>query len=289
MTEQITRILVILSLTLLVMGCNGLKMLPDPVPSNPSAAEFADCDACPVLVTIPAGHFTMGSSEDEAGRLGAEGPQHRVRINYPLAIGKFEVTFDEWDACVDGGGCDDFSPGDQGWGRGQRPVININWTQIHAYLDWLSNQTGKSYRLLSEAEWEYAARAGSTTAYPWGTEADHDYANFGDNTCCSGRAHGADRWANQTAPVGSFPPNAFGLHDMHGNVYERVQDCWNLAYDDAPVDGAAWMTGDCSANGLRGGSWISSPELMRSAERDAYNGYYQVHVMGFRVARVLDD
>jgi len=249
--------------------------------------QFRDCDLCPVMIVIPAGTFEMGTPADEPGRLGHEGPLHEVRIRKLFAVGKFEVTFAEWDACVAEGGCNIW-PSDEGWGRGSRPVVNVNMDEMGAYLHWLSHRTGHLYRLLSEAEWEYVARAGSRSAYPWGPAASHEHANYGADKCCSGAEAGIDQWKDQTAPVGSFPPNAFGLHDLHGNVYERVQDCWNPKYVNAPGDGQAWQAGDCRAIGLRGGSWISSPELMRSGERDAYNGYYRVNVMGFRVARGFD-
>jgi formylglycine-generating enzyme required for sulfatase activity len=249
--------------------------------------QFRDCELCPLMIVIPAGASVMGTPVDEPGRLGHEGPLHEVSIAQPFAVGKFEITFAEWDACVAEGGCNIW-PADEGWGRGQRPVVNINMDEMGAFLHWLSRRTGHIYRLLSEIEWEYVARAGSRSAYPWGDAASHDHANFGADECCSGADGGADQWKDQTAPVGSFPPNAFGLHDLHGNVYERVQDCWNPSYENAPDDGRAWLSGDCRAIGLRGGSWISSPELMRSGERDAYNGYYRVNVMGFRVARELN-
>ena len=261
----------------------GLKLLePDP-----NAGEFQDCETCPRMVVVPAGEFIMGSPENEPGRLYYEGPQRKITILQPFAVGKFEVTFDEWDACVADEGCGEYMPKDEGWGRGNRPVINVNWTDMQSYLRWLAVKTGYNYRLLSEAEWEYAARAGSTKTYSWGQIPDHNKANFGADTCCSGSKDGEDIWADQTAPVGSFPPNKFGLYDMLGNVYERTADCWNPSYVNAPLDGSAWLEGDCSARVLRGGSWISSPEFIRASERDAYNGYYRANVMGFRVAREL--
>jgi len=246
--------------------------------------EFRDCDGCPLMVVIPAGEFEMGSPANETGRLEHEGPLHTVYFDKPFAVGKFEVMFAEWDACVDDGGCNVF-PSDERWGRGNRPVINLNMDEMGAYLHWLTQITGRLYRLLTEAEWEYVARAGADAAYPWGDAVDHDHANYGQDVCCAGAAEGIDKWVSQTAPVGSFAPNAFGVHDMHGNVYERVRDCWTPSYDNAPEDGSAWLDGDCRAISLRGGSWISSPELIRSAERDAYNGYYRVNVVGFRVTR----
>jgi len=251
-----------------------------------NASEFRDCDVCPSMVKIPKGSFYMGSDEDEAGRTKYEGPRQKVRIKKPFAAGKFEITFNEWDACVADGSCRKVKK-DEGWGRGKRPVIYTDWKDTQKYLKWLSDKTGYTYRLLSESEWEYAARAGSKHPYSWGQKADHNKANFGNSTCCSGASAGRDQWQNQTAPVGSFPPNDFGLYDMHGNVYERVSDCWNPSHEDAPRDGSARLEGDCSAHIIRGGSWISSPEFIRAAERDAYHGYYRTSVLGFRVARDL--
>ncbi len=267
----------------------GLFYWSFPASAQRAGDQFQDCDACPVMVIVPAGSFVMGSPEAERGRLDHEGPQHEVLFNQPFAAGKYEITFSKWDACVKSGGCEGYVPADEGWGRGDRPVVNVNYYDMKNYLSWLSGETDKAYRFLTEAEWEYSARAGSKTVYPWGDDPARAQANFGTDTCCSGRAQGADKWDAMTAPVGSFPANAFGLHDMHGNVYERVEDCWNHSYDGAPADGAHWLTGDCTAFVLRGGSWISPPELIRSAERDAYTKYYRAKVMGFRVARSLDD
>jgi len=194
---------------------------------------FKECANCPEMVVVPAGSFLMGSPESEEGHSGDEGPQHRVTFAKAFAVSKYEVTFDDWDACVALGGCG-YVPGDEGWGRGARPVIQVSWDDVEQYVAWLSRQTGKPYRLLSEAEWEYAARAGSDTAYPWGDEIGKGNANSGCAIGC------------RTASVGSFPTNAFGLHDMHGNVWEWVQDCYHFGYDGARTDGSAKTTGDCS-------------------------------------------
>ena len=277
-------LLALLAAICLVTGCSERDSAA--VGQAPVGSEFRDCDVCPLMRVVPAGEFVIGSPESEPGRLEHEGPQRRITFEQAFAVAVHEVTFAEWDACVDGGGCNIF-PIDEGWGRGNRPVVNINLDEMNAYLHWLSLTSGQMYRLPTEAEWEYAARAGTTDTYPWGNSASHEYANYGADTCCSAATDGRDQWMDQTAPVGSFPPNAFGLYDMHGNVYERVRDCWTPNYVDAPADGAARIDGDCRALGLRGGSWISSPELIRSAERDAYNGYYRSNVMGFRVVRDL--
>ena len=178
-------------------------------------------------------------------------------------------------------------PSDSGWGRGKRPVINVSWDDATAYAAWLSQQTGKKYRLPTEAEWEYAARAGSTTKYPWGDEASRDFANYGKDECCGGLAMGKDQWEN-TAPVGSFSANAFGLHDMHGNVWEWVQDCYHSSYEGAPVDGAAREQCDSSSRVLRGGSWIDYPTGVRSANRVGNSASITDYSYGFRLTQDLE-
>ena len=217
------------------------------------------------MVAVRAGSFMMGSTEAErqwamgqgAARkwVDVEKPQHRVQITKPFAVGKYEVTFDEWDACVKSGGCNGYKPSDEGWGRGRRPVINVSWDDAQAYVAWLSKKTGQPYRLLSEAEWEYAARAGTTTRYSWGDDITPEKANY----------HGSN--VGKTTEVGSYPANPWGLHDMNGNVGEWVEDCWNESYEGAPSDGSAWTSGDCSRRVLRGGSWGDGPVNLRSAYR----------------------
>jgi formylglycine-generating enzyme required for sulfatase activity len=242
-----------------------------------SRTEFRDADG-PLMVVIPAGEFMMGSPVGEEGRYDREGPQHKVTIPRSFAVGKYQVTFDERDACVATGRCT-HKPGDQGWGRGRRAVINVSWEDAQAFVSWLSKRTGKHYRLLSEAEWEYAARAGTTTRYPWGDEPGSNRANFRDS---------GSPWSDkQTAPVGSFEANAFGLHDMIGNVWEWVQDCFNRSYRSAPADGAAWESGDCGLRMLRGGSWLDSPTLARSAYRLKLEPGFRSSDVGIRVARTL--
>ena len=261
-------------------GVPGIR--PDQMPRkrarNPGDT-FRDCPECPELVVVPAGSFMMGSPEGEEGRFDAEGPLHEVRIDYPLAVGVYAVTFDEWDACVSDGGCGRYRPDDNGWGRGARPVISVSWEDAQRYVKWLSWKTGKGYRLLSESEWEYVARAGTRTRYWWGDEIDRNRANC--NECGS-------RWDNKgTAPVGSFSANAFGLYDVHGNVHEWVEDCWNDSYDGAPTDGSAWESEDCSLRVVRGGSWGNVPGFLRSALRIRGTTGDRVNVAGFRVARTL--
>ncbi len=260
---------------------------PVPVPAQsplPAAgAEFRDCPDCPPMVVVPQQKFTMGSPGSEKGRLKSEGPQHSVRIAYGLAIAKHEVTFAEWDACVADGGCRPRTR-DEGWGRGAMPVIHVSWRDAHVYTAWLSKRTGQNYRLLSEAEWEYGARAGAHTQYSWGSVASHGHANYGKDECCGGQVDGTDQWET-TSPAESFPANAFGLHDMLGNVWEWVEDCWNETHTGAPVDGSVRTTGDCDRRIMRGGSWSSMPVRIRAAFRDAYPPDDRGEIIGFRVAR----
>lgn len=247
----------------------------------------------PQMVALPAGTFVMGSPPDEDGRYDDEGPQRTVTIGAPFAIGKYEVTFDEWDACVEDGGCNEYRPDDRGWGRGRRPVIDVSWEDARTYVTWLREKTGMSYRLPSEAEWEYAARAGTTTAWYWGASANDvcRYANAADLTAKE-RNPGwtvvecRDGYV-EAAPVGQFSANAFGLHDMLGNVFEWVQDCWHDSYTDAPTDGSVWTTESCKARVLRGGSWLNYPWFVRSAYRDGYTAGYRDSDSGFRLARTL--
>jgi len=200
----------------------------------------------------------------------------RVRIDYRFAVGVYEVTFAEWYACVDAGGCGNYIPDDRGWGRGNRPVIYVNWEDAQSYVSWLSDRTGKTYRLLSESEWEYVARAGTETAYSWGDSIGVNRAK------CDGCGN---RYRYMTAPVGSFEANAWGVYDMHGNVWEWVQDCWNDNYAEAPADGSAWESGNCSVRVLRGGSWTAFPWELRSANRGSLRSVFRNHSYGFRVAR----
>jgi formylglycine-generating enzyme required for sulfatase activity len=244
-------------------------------------AEFKDCAGCPQMVVIPAGEYTMGSPASEQG---AEA-QHRITIAAPFAVSKFEITFDEWETCVIEGGCGGHRPDDQGWGRGNRPVISVSWNDAKAYVSWLSNKTGKLYRLLSEAEWEYATRAGTTTMFSFGATLSPSEANHDGSTDGSGPS---DRNRQMTMPVGSFPPNGFGLHDMHGNVSEWVEDCWHNDYTaEAPTDGSAWLAGNCGGRVVRGGSWEDSQAELRSAARTGGYKEDQLYTDGLRVARSL--
>jgi formylglycine-generating enzyme required for sulfatase activity len=243
--------------------------------------HFKECaQLCPEMVVIPAGSFMMGSSAAEPGQLSNELPQRMVTITRPLAVSKFELTFANWDACITGGGCEGYEPNDQNWGGGQHPVINVSWDDAQEYVAWLSQATGKTYRLLSEAEYEYAARAGTETAYPWGEEIGTNNANC--NGCGS-------QWDNkQTAPVGSFAANRFSLYDMAGNVFEWVEDCWHDDYYGAPTNGAAWVEGrNCNGRVVRGGSWSSRPNELRSSFRNWNSRTARSNDLGFRVGRTL--
>ncbi len=240
-------------------------------------SEFKECaGGCPTMVVVPAGKFTMGSPATEKDRSGNEGPQHEVTIAMPIAVGKTEVTFEQWDACVAAGACKEV--GDNSWGRGDRPVINVSWDDAKEYVAWLSRITGKEYRLLSEAEWEYAARAGRQARFSFGDEDAHlgEYAWYFGNS---------DR---TTQPVGKKAANAFGLYDMHGNVFEWVEDTWHDDYQGAPSDGSAWLkTGVPSRRVVRGGSWYYGSNNLRSASRSGPPSVLRDGNVGFRLARTL--
>jgi|HubBroStandDraft_1064217.scaffolds.fasta_scaffold00373_17 formylglycine-generating enzyme required for sulfatase activity len=240
---------------------------------------FRECTNCPVMKVVPAGSFVMGSPADEPNRFGNEDPQHEVTIASRFAVGEYELRFDEWDACVADGGCNAYKPPDLGWGRKDRPVINVSWVDARVYVSWLAKKTGKPYRLLTESEYEYAARAGTQAAYPWGDDIGTNRAN------CAGC--GSPWNGKETAPVGSFPANGFGLFDMVGNVWEWTQDCFHDSYTGAPADGSAWTSGDCQQRVLRGGSWINSQKGVRSALRDWLTPDRRINLFGFRVGRTL--
>ena len=235
----------------------------------------------PTMVVIPGGTFTQGAPESEPDSTIRERPQRQVTVP-TFAMSETEVTFDQWGACVADGGCS-HNPDDAGWGRGDRPVIYVSWNDAQEYVTWLSNRTGQDYRLPSESEWEYATRAGSTGRFNTGDCITSDQANFRAIVPALGCPEGIYR--QQTLPVGSFAPNAFGLYDTHGNVREWVQDCWNSNYNGAPTDGSAWMTGDCSRAVLRGGSWLYFGQYLRSANRNWEFRGSPDSVEGFRVAR----
>jgi formylglycine-generating enzyme required for sulfatase activity len=274
-------------------------------PPDPGDA-FTECRNCPEMVVIPPGTFMMGSPADEPER-DVDEPYHEVTIPRAFAIGRTEVTWDQWEACARDNWCDgagveqalrtnpDGTPNEAfvDWGRGTRPVVGPSWYDAQRFVGWLNWKTGEddAYRLPSDAEWEYAARAGTTTAYPWGPALDHDFGNFGTaGPGLGGKAEGRDGWMDETAPVASFPANAFGLHDMHGNVFEWVEDCYEVDRAHAPADGSASKEGNCANRVFRDGTFLSNPYMLRSARRGAPypSASRGRNYLGFRVARTLD-
>ena len=275
----------VLALGLLTLAAPG-ELLAQARPSTPPPAapqttssypaevgrSFRDCADCPELMVIPPGQFTMGSPATEVGRYDNEGPQRVVTLRAPLAVGVFEVTFAEWDTCLAAGACS-HRPNDQGWGRGRQPVMNVSWDDAQQYLRWLTARTGQQYRLLTEAEWEFAVRAGSNRPYAAGNAINESLANYGAVVA-------------RTRPVGSYPPNRFGLYDMHGNVWEWVQDCLERIHNNAPADASEpVMISGCAWRVLRGGSWSNAPQLLRSAMRHGVSASSRADNIGFRVAR----
>ena len=269
--------------------------------------RFRDCDACPEVV-VPAGSYMMGSPASEAGRYDNEGPVHRVTIAQPFVVGVYEVTRGEFGRFV---GATGYSTGDRCWtfengeweersGHGWKnpgfeheqgetePVVCVNWKDAQAYVRWLSEETGKPYRLLSEAEWEYVARAGTTTARYWGEREAGQcrYANGADASTGFKWAVSCHDGHARTAPVGRYEANAFGLYDVLGNVWEWTADCWNKSYAGAPSNGGAWESGECTRRVLRGGSWYFIPRYLRSASRLRNTAGNRVS-SGFRLARTL--
>lgn len=242
---------------------------------------FRDCAECPELVVIPPGSFLMGSPGSDNERSSDEGPEHRVTIQQAFAVGRFEVTQGEWKALMEQNPSFFKECGDR------CPVEGVSWKDAQRYVRKLSERTGRAYRLLSEAEWEYVARAGTRSAYPWKRGASHEFANHGRDECCVGQVKGRDRWMT-VAPVGQFPPNGFGLHDLQGNVAEWVQDGWHPHYRGAPADGAAWENGaEGDFRMVRGGSWGLGEKYMHAAYRKRWGMDDKHREVGFRVARGL--
>ena len=247
---------------------------PKAIPGSTFRESLRSGGEGPEMVVIPAGSFRIGCLSNDDACLSIEKPVHQVAIAQAFAVSKYEVTFEDYDRFTYPNMVDD-----EGWGRGRRPVINVDWNDAWEYVEWLSSETGAQYRLLSEAEWEYAARAGSTTKFSWSDEIGTNWAN------CDGCG---SQWDDkQTAPVGSFAPNAFGLHDLHGNVWEWVEDCWNNSHAGAPSDGSASTSGWCHQRVLRGGAWRHGPEYLRASFRDFEIGTVRNNDLGFRVARTL--
>ena len=292
----------------------------------PAGKEFRDCAACPEMVVVSAGSFMMGSPEGQDGRDSDEGPLHRVQISKPFAVGKNEVTLEEFARFVEetgrsmGNSCT--ASGDEDWKRPgfsqsySHPVVCVNWEDAQSYAEWLSDETGTRYRLLNEAEWEYAARGGTTTSRYWGDNPSSACGNAngydrtaeqGEDEWLRGESHACSDGHAHTSPVGTFEANGFGLHDMLGNVHEWVEDCWHDSYTGAPADESAWIgyeldfcyfgasadesawtaCGYCSNRVLRGGSWGNGPSALRSANRSGRATGFRSYFNGFRVARTL--
>jgi formylglycine-generating enzyme required for sulfatase activity/class 3 adenylate cyclase len=240
-------------------------------------SDFKDCaNGCPTMIAVPAGKFTMGSPESDKNRNSDEGPQRVVTIGQPFAVGKTPVTFAEWDTCVAAGACP--KADDSGWGRDDRPVTNVSWDEAKIYSAWLAKLTGKPYRLLTEAEWEYAARAGNPGRYFFGD----DETQLGEHAWFSQNSD------SKTQPVGTKKPNAFGLYDMHGNVWQWVEDCYEDNYSGAPTDGSAVTPEVCTRRVNRGGSWSGEPDMLRSANRNGFITLFRIGNVGFRVGRILN-
>jgi formylglycine-generating enzyme required for sulfatase activity len=242
--------------------------------SLPSLTTFSECTECPLMVVIPAASFTMGSPDLEHHK--TEYPQHTVSFAKPFAVSQSELTFAQWDACVEHSGCNaQISAGS--WGRGQQPLINVTWQQAQLYVNWLTAITGKTYRLLSEAEWEYAAGTAKPTLYFFGN----------DDAMLDRYSWYEQNASSQAHPVGGKLSNPFGLKDMYGNVSEWVEDCYHDGYRGAPADGSAWISGDCTHRVVRGGDWLSRASSLRSTSRDWFYYDQARDTTGFRVAREL--
>jgi formylglycine-generating enzyme required for sulfatase activity len=300
------RILMVSKATTVIMLSLMAGCTTSTIDAGREGKSFKDCAMCPEMVIIPPGTFIMGSPETEKYREDDEG-QHKVTISYSFAVSKAPITWDQWEACARDAMCDGqavetaLRRESQGkpteeymdYGRGNRPVIGISWWDAQIFVGWLNKKAGKEqYRLLSESEYEYAARAGTTTAYWWGKNPNHDYANYGREADqeLGGAAAGRDVWVDETSPVCSFPVNDFGLCDMYGNVYQWIEDCYEADGTKLPTDGSAVKSGNCSVRGFRGNSFMSDPKSLRSANRafvyspDTRGRSY----LGFRVAKKLE-
>ncbi len=252
----------------------GTACDPAAEPEKAAGTVFRDCEKCPEVVVIPAGSYVMGND----GRHKNERPAHQVTIAKPFAMGVYEVTFDEWQACFDEGGCARV-PDDHKWGKGRRPVMNITWFETQPFMAWLSKKTGHTYRLPTEAEWEYAARGGTTTEFWWGDEVGKNLGNCRD--CQS-------QWSKKgSAPVGSFAANPFGLYDVHGNEWEWMADCWFPNHEGAPADGSVRLEENCRYRTMRSGSWYYFSKNIRSAWRFRNDARVKSYGIGMRVLREL--
>jgi formylglycine-generating enzyme required for sulfatase activity len=265
---------------------------------------FRECADCPEMVLIPTGEFMMGSPESEAERYIQEGPQHRVKIDRPIALGKLKVTRDQFEAFVretnhssgdrcytiEGGEIEERldrsfrSPGFVQ--EGNHPAVCVNWYDAKAYVAWLTKKTGKLYRLPTESEWEYAARAGTTTPFWWGASISTEQANYDGTTTYAGGNKGEN--LQKTAPATNYKPNAWGLYQVHGNAFEWIEDCWNNSYSNAPADSSAALSGNCTRHVRRAGAWNYPAATLRAAYRDSRPASTRGSNMSLRVARTVN-
>jgi len=278
----------------LMLGLSGASHAASRLPA--AGKDFKDCADCPAMVVLPQKSFMMGAPDNETGKEPFDGPQRKVTIAYPVAVGKFEITNAEWEACLRDGGCTRVPRpacrAEMGCtpypmeaaDRPHMPVTDISWIDAQGYVRWLSAKTGATYRLLTEAEWEFAARAGAKTAYAWGDTATRHYANYGMDKCCGPQIDGDDKW-ELLSPVGSFPANAYGVYDLAGNTWAWVPDCWDENPATGPIDGSAREVPDCHERIMRGGSWASLPQRIRPAFRQGSAAIDRDNFIGFRVAR----
>jgi formylglycine-generating enzyme required for sulfatase activity len=282
-----------------------ISSLNVPLCVKPGSGEaFRDCPDCPEMVAIPSGAFTMGSPESEEGRYPNEGPVHKVTIAKPFAVSRFSITVAEYLACMKEGACKpaewqrpggkyNISTGSDPLYKRMResltgdryPIIGITWDDAKAYVKWLSGKTEHTYRLLSEAEFEYAARAGADAPFWWGSSISTGQANYNGTHTYAGSEEGEYR--AKPVPAKAFQPNPWGLYQMHGNVWTWVEDCWADSYEGAPADGSALKAEGCKEHALRGGSWNNAPNALRAAIRSHFIG--ENAYIGFRVARSFFD
>lgn len=264
---------------------SSVKAVVTSNPNNlPDFALFKDCETCPEMIVIPGGSFTMGSPKDEIGHVHDEEPQ--IKVTLPrFALARFETRWDEWQACVEAAICAEDND-DQGWGKGARPISTIDLQDTRSYIKYVNQTSGAEYRLPTESEWEYAARAGTTTPFSFGETLSTDQANYDGNGVYGSGLKGLYR--NQTVEVGSFPPNPFGLFDMNGNVWEWVEDCFVDTLASTPLDGTAHAVEGCGRFVVRGGSFDHYPRAARSSIRHYMGPEDQETDLGFRVARTLN-
>jgi formylglycine-generating enzyme required for sulfatase activity len=249
--------------------------------------SFKECADCPEMVVVPSGTFIMGTPATEIDRYEGEDPVHRVTIPKPFAVGRFSISFDEWDACLADGGCNGKRGDDHGFGRGRMPAQGISFENAQAYLAWLSKKVGRTYRLPSETEREYFTRAGTTTPFWFGKTVSERDANY-DASIPYGDGPRGKR-SQGPKPVDFYKPNPFGLYQVHGNIRELTMDCYNKRYtEDTPSDGTPWLDGDCSKRVVRGGQWDLSANQIRSGARDEARVDSEGGFKGFRVVRDLN-